>query len=473
MNRYLCNGTLSDSFVNFTTYVINTKLALGSIYILPIISLIGNSLTIIVLHSNHQLNRSSFAIYVKTLAVSDTLVLFYKLFSYENKQRQNPIHFLCTAFQFLTDSTVIVSVWTIVLITIERTLIILFPLHIKKIISGYRARVLVILTIIVVLISSSRLLFIKMDKNINTRCQPRQDWSQYAQLNSTITEFLYMYIPLLVIIIGNCLSFWTLRRALNDRHMMLTSHTYKHKRMDTNEKQLIIMLFVVTLMFIFYFIPFTLMRIIPRTGFAGKCFTSNTFSVYLLMRTEFCSAAHIDSNLTVPAHESVSLKNEENAQKSTETKFRLRLLIYLHFLLGFIIISQLILYHTQLLSTSTSSHSIPKPHLWEYIWLISLLASLCGLLSLHRNNLFLLKLFFRGTVIFGLGTIMSTIIINLSDLFSYRTVGATSEIKKTFYGVPLLILWYIFLIITVQIHAFTLYMANILLNTWQSNKRQN
>ncbi|CAF0872644.1 unnamed protein product [Didymodactylos carnosus] len=285
MNRYMCNDTSPNSYLNATAYVIQIKLVLASIYVLPVISLIGNSLTIIVLQTNQQLNRSSFAVYAKTLAISDTLVLFCKLLSYENKRHQRPFKFLCIAFQFLAESAVLVSVWTVVLITTERAIIVLFPLHIKKFISGYRARVLVILSAVLITISSSRLLVIKMDKNINTRCQPRQEWIRYIEISLRITEFAYIYIPLTIITVGNCLSCWTLRRALNERRSILKSAIYKHKRLETNENQLIIMLFIVTVMFIFYFMPFTVMRIIPRTGLFGKCFTSSGFSSYLLIRT--------------------------------------------------------------------------------------------------------------------------------------------------------------------------------------------
>ena len=39
---------------------------------------------------------------------------------------------------------------------------------------------------------------------------------------------------------------------------------------------------------------------------------------------------------------------------------------------------------------------------------------------MNRNHVFLMKIFFRGTVTFGLGTIMTTIILNLSNLFTFR-----------------------------------------------------
>lgn len=150
-----------------------------------------------------------------------------------------------------------------------------------------------------------------------------------------------------------------------------------------------------------------------------------------------------------------------------ETKPHLRLLIYAHILLALPVITQLLAYHLPFISTMT----IPKPHLWQYIWLISIIPSLCGLISMNRNQVTLMKLFFGGTITFGLGTIMTTIIFNLDDLLAYRRMKINQQLStnesQTFFGYPLLILWYIFLFITVQIHIYSLYLSNVLLKSWQ------
>lgn len=155
---------------------------------------------------------------------------------------------------------------------------------------------------------------------------------------------------------------------------------------------------------------------------------------------------------------------------SAETKIRLRLLIYLHFVLALLVFFQILTYHLPLIPTITT----PRPHLWQYVWLLTVIPSLCGLLAMNRNHVFLMKVFFRGTVTFGLGTIMTTIILNLSDLFTYKKLKTNHQLEEvepqTFHGFPLLVLWYIFLIIMVQIHAFSLYMANVLLHSWQQYK---
>ncbi len=289
MNRFFCdaNGSIFNSS---TGYHFSQTLGHISIYMLPILALAGNSLIILVLLTNSNLNRSSFAVYVKSMAVSDTLVLVLKLLSFENKTSK--IFYwpsMCTILVYLSEASVLLSVWTIVLITIERTLVVLFPLHIKAFVSAWRARVLITLLALLSLIFSARVLFIKIDVSPgqNRRCHPISEDQRYRKLNATITEFAYCFIPLSIVIIGNCVTLNTIKRALYQRNEILTNHTYHQKQQSkTNENQLMLMLLIVTLMFMVYFLPFTIMNIILRWGLPfGLCFTPQYFGNYLIIRS--------------------------------------------------------------------------------------------------------------------------------------------------------------------------------------------
>lgn len=156
---------------------------------------------------------------------------------------------------------------------------------------------------------------------------------------------------------------------------------------------------------------------------------------------------------------------------SAESKTRFRYLLYIHLLLASIVFSQILTYHFPLLP---NSFVVPRPHLWQYIWLISVSASIVGLWSLKKNHIFAMKIFFRGTILFGLGTILITIILNLSELFTFKKLKNNHQLDEVepqkFFGFPLLVLWYIFLMITVQIHVYSLYIGNVLLASWQQYK---
>lgn len=289
MNRFICDPD-NLALNNSSIHSFSQKLSDISLYILPILALAGNSLTLLVFWTSTQLNQSSFSVYVKSMAISDTLVLLFKLFSYLNKTLKS-IYFpsLCTVLVFCCDASALISIWIIVFITIERTLVVLFPLHTKKLVSVCRARILIVTIAVVMVIFSARTLFVPIETNTDQkkRCYPSADWQSYIKLNATISEFTYCYIPLTIVVIGNIITLYTVKRAGVHRQRVLTNNSYRKKEHITNlnENQLMLMLFVVTLMFIVYFVPYTITNVIARWGLPFHlCFTQKMFDVYQVIR---------------------------------------------------------------------------------------------------------------------------------------------------------------------------------------------
>lgn len=106
---------------------------------------------------------------------------------------------------------------------------------------------------------------------------------------------------------------------------------------------------------------------------------------------------------------------------------------------------------------------VPKPFLWEYIWLGSLLPAIVGYFSLNRNRLPMLRFYYIGTVLLGLGTVLTTMVFNASDLLEY---AQTKKSANTFHDFPVIVLWYMYLFIVIQIHALGIYFARILIKCW-------
>ena len=286
MNRFLCNRN-SSAYDNSTASQFSQNLVLTSVYVLPILALAGNSLILLVIQTNAQFNRSSFSVYVKSMAISDTLVLGFKLASYLNKESKYYFAPLCTILTFCSEASVLLSVWIIVTITIERTLVVLFPLHKKKFVSVSRARFIVIAIGILTILFSIRLLIIPIDTSAEQtkRCHPTSlKWISYRRINKVITEFAYCYIPLAIVIIGNVLTICTVKRAVIRRQEMFTNSIYQNKRQsDANESQLMMMLLMVTLMFIVYFVPYTITNVIQRNGLPfNTCFTVKGIKIFFL-----------------------------------------------------------------------------------------------------------------------------------------------------------------------------------------------
>ena len=172
------------------------------------------------------------------MAISDTFVLIFKLISFENKTSK--VFYwpsMCTGIIFLSEASTLLSVWIIVLITIERTLVVLFPLHIKKFFSASRARIFILLITILSLLFCARILFIRIDVSTNQkkRCHPISTWQNYRQLNATIHEFAYCFIPVSIVIIGNCITLYTIKQAILERKKHLTNPYLCSKTTESNK----------------------------------------------------------------------------------------------------------------------------------------------------------------------------------------------------------------------------------------------
>ncbi len=131
--------------------------------------------------------------------------------------------------------------------------------------------------------------------------------------------------------------------------------------------------------------------------------------------------------------------------------------IFMHFMLSAFVVLQL---GTHYLKTFDI---FPRPQPWEYLWILSLIPALFGYMSLYRNRLQFLNFFFYGCILFGLLPVLFTMLFSASDLWHYVQ---TKETTNVFNGFPVIVLWYIFLFIAIQVHLLGIYYANVLRSNW-------
>ncbi len=112
---------------------------------------------------------------------------------------------------------------------------------------------------------------------------------------------------------------------------------------------------------------------------------------------------------------------------------------------------------------------VPTPMYWQYIWLLSLIPGLAGYLSLNRNTISLLRFYYIGTVVLGFGPILSTMVLNASDLLDY---AKTKKSSNTYHDFPVIVLWYMYLFVVIQIHAFGIYFARVLIQAWTKDQKK-
>lgn len=108
---------------------------------------------------------------------------------------------------------------------------------------------------------------------------------------------------------------------------------------------------------------------------------------------------------------------------------------------------------------------LPRPWPWEQLWLLSAVALGFGFAALRRNRLLYLHQYLVGSVVLG---VLPTVygIFDLSD--ELREFFETHETRKHLFGLPVIVVWNMFLAVSLQVQGFAFYFAWQLRKTWKA-----
>ncbi|CAI4230265.1 unnamed protein product [Auanema sp. JU1783] len=102
---------------------------------------------------------------------------------------------------------------------------------------------------------------------------------------------------------------------------------------------------------------------------------------------------------------------------------------------------------------------MPAAYPWEYVWCFSFIPILIALKSFPKNNVKLVNYHYYGQFFCGIVPCMIGLGAQVPELFDYISDMENSE-TPTFQGVfPMVIIWYIFFAIAIQIHCFSMYFS--------------
>lgn len=157
-------------------------------------------------------------------------------------------------------------------------------------------------------------------------------------------------------------------------------------------------------------------------------------------------------------------------QMSAMNKSRLRYCIFFHYLIFFVMLTKLsadILDRLDIFILEIEELQIPQPLWWEYIWCSSLLLSFFGLSAVKSNNIKTLEKYIIGIIVLGFGPLFYAIVYYMSDVWNYLWFGKNDKVymwQGWHYG----LLWYVFIVVAIQVHAFSLVFSYKLLSAWKS-----
>ncbi|VDM94791.1 unnamed protein product [Thelazia callipaeda] len=117
---------------------------------------------------------------------------------------------------------------------------------------------------------------------------------------------------------------------------------------------------------------------------------------------------------------------------------------------------------------------LPNAYPWEYVWCFSFVPVIFAIISFKRNKVKtnLLRSHYYGQFFLGILPCAVGLGGQLPELIDFLHDMKNSQ-TPTFRGTfPMVILWYIFFLVALQIHIFVMYFSYHLMLAWQPAKKK-
>ena len=113
---------------------------------------------------------------------------------------------------------------------------------------------------------------------------------------------------------------------------------------------------------------------------------------------------------------------------------------------------------------------IPKPLLWEWIWSFAAFSNLIATKSMRKNSFTMIKIYLFIIVFTAIVPLVYALGYFFSDFWTFLETRDLSKLSHVWNNYPLAILWYIFIVVALQIHFAQVCFAFNLLKTWSAKR---
>ncbi|XP_060537354.1 protein jagunal [Cylas formicarius] len=163
---------------------------------------------------------------------------------------------------------------------------------------------------------------------------------------------------------------------------------------------------------------------------------------------------------------------------SAANKRRLKWSIFFHYLLSFGMLAKLIPFFLDSLDIfilEIEELDVPKPIMWEFVWLFSLPTSFFALDAGKRNKVSSLRNYMIGIIVLGYLPLVYGTFYWMWDVWTFLTADPWStqgyfDLGKVVFwkDYPYGLLWYGFILLALQVHSFSMYFSYKLMVAWKS-----
>ncbi|KAK6166315.1 hypothetical protein SNE40_023042 [Patella caerulea] len=287
---YLSEDESLNEFIEF-----RAAWALDTIYapICSALGILGNTMSFLVL----MLSKSTTTYqYMATISCTDTLVLILNILFLVRKFPGHEIFFegTCKLIMFLFFFAIHFNVIIMVTMTLERYLVIKFPLKASGWFSVRKARIIILIELLIVFLLDMHNFFTRQmvptEDGTETQCSSEGEMNQYflSKVYPWIDAVWYCYLPLSCLCILNILIITQVKKSgKKQRRMTQTDRASNANKADSSarERQITTMLLLVTFCFLLFVSPMAVITVVEKYMWVRE--TPHESAVYHLVRTVF------------------------------------------------------------------------------------------------------------------------------------------------------------------------------------------
>ena len=248
---------------DFLEYQIYSGINQHKFYILMVLSLLGNGLSLLVLRK--RMRQSSPCFYLVNLGVWDTVVTIEKG-AYLIGVRYFPEHFGdvgCRLGTFMIFFAIVYSRWIVVAMTIERWIAVAYPLKAASLCTVRRAKLTLLVLAVVVLLAYTQYLVIIEFTPKAPYCIYVSNYTSYVKLVwSWVHMSIYGYAPLMLICVFNALIVCKLVNTQRENSSLQTLSLDETRKRKLTASSVTVMLVVVSVSFLVLTLPYTIYYIL-------------------------------------------------------------------------------------------------------------------------------------------------------------------------------------------------------------------